>query len=65
MIAYEFYLNDGREGANLIGILPERRKDPTRITRESVVNWGRRVIGNDAGFNELFFAQVIIDDGTG
>jgi len=32
MVAYEIYLNnkDGKE--HLVGILPERRKDPARIT---------------------------------
>ncbi len=63
MVAYEFYrLDEAREG-HLIGILPERRGDPKRITRESILNWGRMVIGGDnTGFNKLSFTQVMIDD---
>jgi hypothetical protein len=30
---------------HFIGILPERRKNPIRITQASVINWGRKVIG--------------------
>ncbi len=40
MLAYELYLYDEIRGYNLIGILPERRKDPKRITKESVIKWG-------------------------
>jgi hypothetical protein len=65
MVGYKLYANNGSNGPDLVGILPERRKDPTRITQESVMNWGRMLTGDDAGFNELFFAQVIIDDDTG
>ena len=33
MVAYEFYVHDEMEELDLIGILPERRKDPLRITQ--------------------------------
>ncbi len=58
MVAYEFYLRS--EGGDvLIGVLPERRKDPKRITPESIMNWGRILIdsaGIDA--NSIYFVQV-------
>jgi hypothetical protein len=37
MVAYEFYVYDEMEESQSIGILPERRKDPLRITQESVM----------------------------
>ena len=60
MVAYEFYLRNG-ERDTLIGILPERRKDPKRITPESIMNWGR-ILGDSAGIdaNSIYFIQVEI-----
>jgi hypothetical protein len=58
MVAYEFYSRQ-QKGDKLIGILPERRKDPTRITPESIMNWGR-ILGDSAGIdaNSIYFIQV-------
>jgi hypothetical protein len=58
MIAYEFYWRDevGRE--HFIGVLPERRKNPERITVKSILNWGRKVIGDDSGVNNIYFIRV-------
>jgi len=58
MVAYEFYLRN-EKGDRLIGILPERRKDPKRITPESIMNWGR-ILGDGAGINvnNIYFIQV-------
>jgi hypothetical protein len=39
------YESDFRKGGNyFIWILPERRKDPERITQESIINWGRKAV---------------------
>jgi hypothetical protein len=57
MIAYEFYLRDGKGGSNLIGILPERRKDPDRITVQSIMKWGMLVAGDYADASKLYFIQ--------
>jgi hypothetical protein len=58
MVAYEFYLRNGK-GDKLIGILPERRQNPKRITPESIMNWGR-LLGDSAGIdaNSIYFIQV-------
>ena len=58
MVAYEFYLHSEEED-KLIGILPERRKDPKRITPESIMNWGR-ILGDSAGIDakSIYFIQV-------
>lgn len=58
MVAYELYWHDETEEAHLIGILPERRKSPERITQESILNWGRKVVGDSAETKEIFFTQV-------
>jgi len=65
MVAYELFSYDEKNGYNFIGILPERRKDPKRITKESVLNWGRMVIGGNTRDKEIFFKSVIVDDITG
>ena len=61
MIVYEFYLHEGGED-HLIGILPERRRNQARITLESIMNWGKMVIGHDeeVDFKALRFIQVEI-----
>jgi hypothetical protein len=58
MTAYEFYYRDERGKEHFIGILPERRKDPKRITKESVLNWGRMVIGESSDVTDLYFVRV-------
>jgi hypothetical protein len=65
MVAYEFYWRDPIKGFKLIGILPERRMDPKRITHKSVMNWGRKIIGENTDFYNIFFYQVTIDKTTG
>ncbi len=58
MIAYEFYWLNGKGKEHLIGILPERRKDPERITNESVLNWGWKVVENNSDVQEIYFVKV-------
>ena len=41
MLAYEFYWVDKTEESHFIGILPERRKKPKRISKESILNRGK------------------------
>ena len=64
MVAYEFYLNDSEGNKTLVGILPERRKDPKRITNESVLKWGRMVLGDSVDNKDIIIKQVTIDDIT-
>jgi hypothetical protein len=58
MVAYEFYWRDEKEKEHFIGILPERRKNPERITKESVLNWGWKVIGDGSDVNHIYFVEV-------
>ena len=58
MVAYEFYCRDETEKVHFIGILPERRGKPERITSDSIMNWGRKVIGDPSDLNDIYFVQV-------
>ena len=65
MVAYEFYLNDSEGNKNLIGILPERRKVPKRITQKSILRWGRMLLNDTADRRSFFFEKVTINEYTG
>jgi len=60
MLAYEFYWLDETEKVHLIGILPERRKKPERITEDSILSWGKKVIGDNSGIQDIYFVKVEI-----
>jgi hypothetical protein len=65
MVAYEFYWRDPIRGYQLIGTLPERRKNPSRITQASITNWGEKFFGKKLAIKDIFFIQVRIDANTG
>jgi hypothetical protein len=58
MVAYEFYLADEEEEFHLLGILPERRNNPLRITQESILNWGKLVVGENVNLSGFYFIQI-------
>jgi hypothetical protein len=60
MVAYEFYVYDEREEFHSIGILPERRDNPLRITQESIMKWGKMAAGDDVDVKNLYFVQMEI-----
>jgi len=65
MVAYEFYWRDQIKGYQPIGVLPERRRNPARITQKSVMNWAKKYFGRNVEINDMFFFQVTIDKNTG
>lgn len=65
MLVYELYSFDKKKGYELIGILPERRRNPARITRHSVMNWGRVLLGANVDNRSLFFKRLTVDNFTG
>ena len=65
MIVYEFYYLDPIEGFQILGVLPERRKNPARITQKSIMNWGKIFFGNKWDINEIFFVEVTLDENKG
>ena len=58
MLVYEFYSTNDRGEDHLIGILPERRKNPDRITTESIMGWVRKMSDHEAGTKNIFFVKV-------
>ncbi len=60
MIAYEFYLRVVCGEDRLIGVLPERRKDPERITHESIMNWAKLLAPEDFRKSKIYFVRAEI-----
>jgi len=63
MIAYEFYWRDPIRGYQPIGVQPERRKNPERITKESVINLAKKLTGGNV--DDIFFIKITKDENTG
>jgi len=61
MLVYELYAFNKTKGYELIGVLPERRKNPARITKNSVMNWVKMLSGNDVDSKDIFFKPVRLD----
>ena len=58
MIAYELYGFDKTAKAHFIAILKEKRENLLRITRESILTLGRKVVGSNEDVTNLYFIQV-------
>ena len=65
MLAYEIYSFDRTNGYELIGVLPERRKDPARITRDSVLKWGKMLLDYNGESKSIVVKTVAIHKLTG
>ncbi len=64
MLAYEFYWRDPGKEYELVGILPERRKNPSRITQYSVIKWGRMFLSDNMNEKGIFFKKVTLSENT-
>jgi hypothetical protein len=53
-----------KNGDKLIGILPERRKTPERITQESIMNWAKIVFGNTLDVNEIYLVPINLEESS-
>jgi len=63
MIIYKFYLRDAANGETLfLGSLPERRKNPKRITDESIINWGRKYFGMNGTNRDIFYIKTVLEE---
>jgi len=65
MLAYEFYWLDPIKGYELVGILPERRKNPKRIPEKSIINLGKKLLGGNVNVNNILFIRKAIERTTG
>jgi hypothetical protein len=62
MVGYELYCwRDLRKVYELIGVLPERRNNPQRVTKESVLNWGQKYFGIHLKLDDMYLVEVEIN----
>ena len=61
MVLYRFYCLNPTGGYQIIGVLPERRKNPKRITQESILNWEEKIFGNNLNTEDIFFSLLWFD----
>ncbi len=65
MLAYEYYLHDESKGFELIGVLPERRKETERVSQESILGFGRKYWGDKMEEGNILFIRVQVDKTSG
>ena len=65
MKAYEFYWYNPLKGYELLGVLPERRKNSERITPDSVMGWAVNAFGDNLSTKDISYVQVTINEDTG
>jgi len=58
MVLYEFYISDGTKEPELVGVLPERRKNKRRVTRKSIMKWGRIAAGSHVDPNTIYYVKL-------
>jgi len=58
MVVYEFYRRMPGGDDKLIGVLPERRKDPERITHQSIMNWAKLLVPEKVFEDRVYFVRV-------
>jgi len=60
MVLYKFYVRDQDGEEHFLGVLPERRNDPRRITDDSVVSLSKTILGSNAEIllDSIRFVQV-------
>ena len=58
MVLYEFYIKDGSNEPELVGVLPERRKNKKRVTRKSIMKWGKIAAGSNVDPNTIYYVKL-------
>jgi len=59
MVVYQFYIiNDESKEPELVGILPERRKNKKRVTRKSIMKWGKIAAGSHVDPNSIYYVKL-------
>ncbi len=62
MIAYDFYWEDEEGNDHYYATLPEKRKDPKRITEESIMKWGRLAIFDTGEIKRIYFVRKVMPE---
>jgi hypothetical protein len=63
MLGYQFYYLDEKGKDHFMGLLPERRFNPERISDRSIINWAREIIGNGCQGRRIHFVRVNMPEG--
>jgi hypothetical protein len=53
-----------KKGDQLIGILPERRKKPERMTQGSIMKWAEIVFCKSLDINKIYFVPINLEEST-
>jgi hypothetical protein len=64
MRAYEFYVIAGNKRHELLGVFPERRTNPMRVTRQSIMDWAEGMVDCESA-ESIYFIPVTIDERSG
>ena len=66
MVIYKFYLRDAIKGDVFLGSLPERRRNPERVTEnsteESIMNWVKTHYVNNGEGGDIFFIKTVLEE---
>jgi hypothetical protein len=65
MVAYEYYWRNEIRGYDLLGVLPERRRNSGRVTPKSIIALGKKFWGDDMDVDNILFIRIFIDKMTG
>ncbi len=65
MVVYTIYYFGENEDVHFIGFLPERRRNPERITQESIQNFVTTILGHEVNDNKIYYFQVTLDERIG
>ncbi len=57
---YEFYSVDEAGRHEFLAIMPERRKVALRITRGSILKWGKMAVCDPFGLKEIYYLTKVI-----
>ena len=61
--AYEFYRRVGNGEDHFVGTLPERRKDPARISEDAILNWAKLLfsrMSEEEFKRDIYFVEINI-----
>jgi hypothetical protein len=65
MVVYTIYYFGEEEKIRFVGFLPEKTKNPERITQESIFNYVRTILGHEVNDNKIHYFQVTLDERIG
>ncbi len=65
MFVYRIYYFEEEDEIRFIGLLAEKRKNPKRITKESIFNYVRTILGHEVNDDKIYYFQVTLDERIG